>query len=74
MLSLIQHFVADFLWKVSHKMLNSGIILKTFTHVNNCITGGTQHERNNLIAPAPMPGSPIVLVTKLIQRDYKNPS
>ena len=31
MISLIQYFVADFLWKVSLKMLNSGIILKTFT-------------------------------------------
>ena len=29
---LIQHFEADFLWKVSLKILNSGIILKTFTH------------------------------------------
>ena len=25
-------FEADFLWKVSLKILNSGIILKTFTH------------------------------------------
>ena len=33
MISLIQHFEADFLWKVSLKVLNSGIILKTFTHV-----------------------------------------
>ena len=33
MISLIQHFEADFLWKVSLKILNSGIILKTFTHV-----------------------------------------
>ena len=32
-ISLIQHFEADFLWKVSHKILNSGLILKTFTHV-----------------------------------------
>ena len=31
-MSLIQHFEADFLWKVSLKILNSGIILKTFTH------------------------------------------
>ena len=31
---LIQHFEADFLWKVSLKILNSGIILKTFTHVH----------------------------------------
>ena len=28
----IQHFEADFLWKVSLKVLNSGLILKTFTH------------------------------------------
>ena len=34
MISLIQQFEADFLWKVSLKILNSGIILKTFTHVN----------------------------------------
>ena len=32
MISLIQHFEADFLWKVSLKILNSGIILNTFTH------------------------------------------
>ena len=31
MISLIQHFEADFLWKVSLKILNSEIILKTFT-------------------------------------------
>ena len=31
--SLIQHFKADFLWKVSLKILNSGLILKTFIHV-----------------------------------------
>ena len=30
MLSLIQHFEADFLWKVSLKILNSGIILKQY--------------------------------------------
>ena len=29
MVSLIQHFEADFLWKVSLKILNSGMILKT---------------------------------------------
>ena len=29
---LIQCFEADFLWKVSLKILNSGLILKTFTH------------------------------------------
>ena len=31
---LIQHFEADILWKVSLKILNSGMILKTFTHAN----------------------------------------
>ena len=34
MISLIQHFEADFLWKVSLKILNSGINLKTFTNDN----------------------------------------
>ena len=34
MVSLIQHFEADFLWKVSLKMLNSDIILKTFPHAS----------------------------------------
>ena len=33
-ISLIQHFEADFLWKVSLKILNSGLILKTFTHMS----------------------------------------
>ena len=32
MISLMQHFEDDFLWKVILKILNSGIILKTFTH------------------------------------------
>ena len=32
LISLIQHFEADFLWKFSFKMLNSGLILKTFSH------------------------------------------
>ena len=32
MISLIEDFDADFLLKVSLKILNSGIILKTFTH------------------------------------------
>ena len=32
---LSQHFEADFLWKVSLTILNSGIILKTFTPVEN---------------------------------------
>ena len=30
-ISLIQYFEANFLWKVSLKILNSGLILKTFT-------------------------------------------
>ena len=39
--SLIQYFEADFLWKVSLKILNSGIILKTFIHVGvGCKTAG----------------------------------
>ena len=33
MVSLIQQFEADFLWKVSLKILTSGINLKTFTHI-----------------------------------------
>ena len=32
MVSLIQHFEADFLLNVSLKILNSGITLKTFTY------------------------------------------
>ena len=32
MISLIQHFEADYLWKVSLKIQNSGLILKIFTH------------------------------------------
>ena len=31
----IQDFEADFLWKVSLKILNLGIILKTFNHEKN---------------------------------------
>ena len=40
MISLIQHFEADFLWKVSLKILNSGIILETLTHVLNTLNKG----------------------------------
>ena len=32
MICLIQHFGADFLWKVSLKILNFGIILETSNH------------------------------------------
>ena len=31
-ISLYQHFEADIVWKVSLKILNSGLILKIFTH------------------------------------------
>ena len=34
MISQIQHFEADFLWKVSLKILNSSINLKTFTQAH----------------------------------------
>ena len=54
MIFLIQNFEADFLWKVSLKILNSEIILKTFTHafllvnvssilrVNECLYGSSR--------------------------------
>ena len=38
MITLIQHFENDFLWKVILKILNSGIILKNFTHADEDIT------------------------------------
>ena len=41
---LIQHFEADFLWKVSLKILNSGLILTTFTHV---LALGTHNKKFN---------------------------
>ena len=44
----IQYFEADFLWKVSLKNLNSGIILKTFTHAlmhTQCIITKTQSNQ-----------------------------
>ena len=37
MISLIQHCEADFLWKVSLKILNSGLILKIFIHVSRVL-------------------------------------
>ena len=43
--------------------------LKTTRHPINagvCSTDGTQHERNYPIAPAPMPESPIQLLTELL--------
>ena len=48
MISLIQHFEADFLWKVSLKILNSGIILKTFTHAI-IVNGGTRAKKRTMI-------------------------
>ena len=36
-----------------------------FEIVNFPFTDGTQHERNYPVAPAPMPGSPIQLLTEL---------
>ena len=47
MISLIQHFEADFPQKVSLKILNSGIILKTFTHV--FIVCSFTHKLTNLL-------------------------
>ena len=46
MISLIQDFEADFLWKVSLKILNSVIILKNFTHADkelSICTGTPKH-------------------------------
>ena len=40
---LIQYFEADFQWKVSLKILNSGITLKTFTQAINNL----KHEKEN---------------------------
>ena len=38
-ISLIQHFETDFLWKVSLKILNSGLILPTFTRAIDTYIG-----------------------------------
>ena len=46
----IQYFEADFLWKVSLKILNSGIILKTFTHgdrVLDLVVSSETHSRHS---------------------------
>ena len=37
MIFLIQHFEADFLWKVSLKILNSGIILSPMIQLFVCV-------------------------------------
>ena len=41
---LIQYFEADFLGKVSLKIVNSGLILKTFTHVHNKVNNTVTHK------------------------------
>ena len=45
---IIQQFEADFQWKVSLKILNSGIVLKTFTHALwlKMLTTGTLQVNN----------------------------
>ena len=42
-ISLIQYFEAGFIWEVSLKILNSGFILKTFTHALFMLNS-TEHE------------------------------
>ena len=64
----IQHFEADFLWKVSLKILNSGITLKTFTHCY-CFTFGLVLDASCLLSlPAvflfPLGG--VVLLSRLL--------
>ena len=44
--NLIQYFVPDFLWKVSLKILNLGIILKIFTY-QGC--GNTMPDLSDLV-------------------------
>ena len=48
MTSVIQDFEADFLWKVGLKMLNSGMILKTFTHALIFTTENVHNLLNSL--------------------------
>ena len=50
-MSLIHHFEADFLWKVSLKILNSGLILKTFTNVvvSICMGKSIRIQRVNIV-------------------------
>ena len=51
MISQIQHFEADFLWKVSLKILNSGITLKTFPHEGNIHTASPKASENDKKMP-----------------------
>ena len=46
--SLIQHFEADILWKVRLKILNSGIILKTLTHVSVKMNLLSEKHKSNI--------------------------
>ena len=52
----IQNFEADFLWKVSLKILSSGLILKTLTHVKgrlislHCVLSGEAKDSSFLCA------------------------
>ena len=43
-LPIFQDFEADFLWKVSLKIMNSGLIMKTFTHVIHGINRGVPNH------------------------------
>ena len=57
MISLIQQFEADFLWKVSLKILNSGVILQTFTHVfKQQNEGMDKYNANHVYSRRPGPG------------------
>ena len=56
---LIQHFEADFLWKVSLKILNLGIILKTFTHETSMM--GTFYVKDE---------TPQILLAKTLRPGY----
>ena len=47
-ISLIQDFEADFLWKVSLKILNLGLILNTFNHDISTVPIGPQYDKTYL--------------------------
>ena len=51
-IDLIQNIEADFPWKVSLKILKSGIILKTFTHVVVVGKGASNSNADNMSAAA----------------------
>ena len=60
---LYQHLEADFLWKVSLKILNSGIILKTFTHEDLifCLSGSMKSQHGITIC---LPKIHLILINK----------